>query len=196
MIASNYYRKNAKGVFLKGNIPSLKNSKEIQVYKKWIPDPNDPTSKILKQFNRLGYSKSVDKYLKEYEDIYMQAKVDIMNLFKGDEVWHIGFYFCRDSRRKFDFNNVTQIIQDLFVKYNYISDDNMTALYPYPLGYELNTSEPGVWIYNVKNLIPLEALIRHYDTLSDNIIKETNGEPTIEFDNALRTSEFLKTLIK
>lgn len=176
MIKQDYYFN--KGVFLQGNIPSLKNSKEIQIFKKWIPDPNTPGSKILKQFNRLAPSKTVETYLKNFEYVYMQNKVDIMNLFGKDKIWHVGLYFVRDSKRKFDFNNASQIIQDLFVKYGYLEDDNMDFLRPYPLGYHVNPDKPGVLICNVKDVMPLKALLCHFEGIIEKC--DTDMSPVID----------------
>lgn len=191
MINNKYYL-NKKGVFLKGNIPSLKNSKEIQTYKKWVEDPDDNNSKILKKFNRLAPSKTVEKYYKEYEHKYLEHRVDIMNLFKGDNIWHMGLYYVRDSKRKFDFNNASQIIQDLMVKHNYLPDDNMEYLYPYPIGYHVNPDNPGVWICNVKDLISSEYILEHFER----IIDESDTPLSQSIDHALYAISEIKKLKK
>jgi len=45
----------------------------------------------------------------------------------------IGFFFIRDSKRLFDFNNMTQCPQDAMVFHKWIPDDNITEMVPIPL---------------------------------------------------------------
>ncbi len=179
-----------KGVFLNGNIPSLKNSKEIQTYKKWVTDDTHDNSYVLKEFKRLGPSKTVETYYKNYGHVYVQNKVEIQNLFKNDKIWKVGFYFLRDSHRKFDFINAVQIIQDLMVKYNYFEDDNMDYIWPYPLGYEVNKDNHGVIICNVNNFYPLDAIIDYFE----NIINSTELDLLPEIDHSLFAISKIKLL--
>lgn len=63
----------------------------------------------------------------------------------------IGFHFVRDSKRKFDFHNIVQIVLDLMTAHNFIYDDNMDYVLPYPLklkgcAYSIDKKNPGVWI--------------------------------------------------
>ena len=63
----------------------------------------------------------------------------------------IGFHFIRDSKRKFDFHNIVQIVLDLMTAHDYIEDDNMDCVLPYPLklenkAYSIDKKNPGVWI--------------------------------------------------
>ena len=200
MLFANHYLFQ-KGVFLKGNIPSLKNSKEIQTYKKWIPDPDDPSSKILRQFNRLGPSKTVNKYLIDWENQYPMHKVDIQNLFRNDKPWIIGFYFVRDSKRKFDFNNATQIVQDLMVKYNYFgfdsngkpNEDHMDNIWPVPLGYTVRPENPGVFLCNMKDIWSINSLISYFE----GIISKSDVPLSPEIDHCLYAiKELNKFLVK
>ncbi len=59
---------------------------------------------------------------------------------------YISFKFIRDSRRKFDYINPAQTIQDLMVKYNWIDDDNCTQLIPVFEIYEVDKENAGVYI--------------------------------------------------
>jgi galactose-1-phosphate uridylyltransferase len=63
----------------------------------------------------------------------------------------IGFHFVRGSKHKFDFHNAVQIIADLLVAHDFIEDDNMDCLIPYPLEingkyYTYDSKNPGVYI--------------------------------------------------
>ena len=116
-------------VFIAGNVPSLKNSKQ------WIP-----------RIKRLIPSKTVQKYLREYEYQFLQKRFVIKPLPAV-----IGFHFIRRTRHRFDFGNACQILQDLMVKHNWIEDDNMDCLIPVPLKingkwYTYDKEKPGVII--------------------------------------------------
>lgn len=45
----------------------------------------------------------------------------------------IGFYFVRDSNRRFDFHNAVQILADLFVSFGLIADDDCAHFLPVPV---------------------------------------------------------------
>ena len=85
--------------------------------------------KFSYQFNSLENKKKFKEMIKDKEKPYK-----------------IGFYFIRDSQRKFDYINIAQIIQDLMVKYEWIEDDNCTELVPVFLGYKVDKENPGVKI--------------------------------------------------
>jgi hypothetical protein len=115
-------------IFLKGNVPSSKNSKQ------W-------TGKTLIQ------SKTVRNYLKEYEIQYKLYANKFKEMIKNKKKpYYIGFYFIRNSKRKFDYNNLTQLPQDLMVKYKWLEDDNADYIIPVGIGYEVNKANAGVII--------------------------------------------------
>lgn len=58
----------------------------------------------------------------------------------------IGFYFIRDSKRRFDYINVCQKVADMMVDAGWIEDDDADHFNPVFLGYEVNKHEPGVRI--------------------------------------------------
>mgnify|MGYP003154210750 CR=1 FL=1 len=60
--------------------------------------------------------------------------------------YKISFKFHRSTRRKFDYINPAQTVQDLMVKYNWIEDDNCNYIIPYFEEYEYNKEKPGVTI--------------------------------------------------
>jgi hypothetical protein len=145
------------GIFFEGNVPSLKNSKEIQTGFRYQRDNKGgfiftkEGEKVKQKFTRLDYSKSVKDYLKRYEHQFQQYKVDIQRLFKGHTEWLVGIYFIRDSHRKYDYINACQIIADLMVKYTIIPDDNTLYFNPIFLGTEVDSGNPGFYIVCLNN---------------------------------------------
>lgn len=65
---------------------------------------------------------------------------------KHKKPYKIEMYFIRDTRRKFDYINSSQIILDLLTAHGIIEDDNMDEVKPVFLGYEVNKLNPGVRI--------------------------------------------------
>ncbi len=123
---------NKESIFIKGNVPSSKNSKQ------W-------TGKFLVN------SKTVQNYLKIHELEWVQARRDWSRMSAGvDFPIKVGFYFIRDSKRKFDFINAAQLPCDLMVKHGWIEDDDMSHLIPVFLGYEVNKENAGIKICILK----------------------------------------------
>lgn len=115
-------------IYLKGNVPSSKNSKQW-TGRKLIP------------------SKTVENYLEKYEIQYKLYANKFKELIKNKQKpYYIGFYFIRDSKRKFDYNNLTQLPQDLMVKYKWLDDDNADYIVPIGLGYTVNKAKAGLII--------------------------------------------------
>lgn len=135
-------------IFIPGNIPSLKNSK------RWIPPKKLNNGKMSK--GRLIMSKTVEKYLKTYEMLWPMHKTQFLNEIKNlSPPYHIGFHFIRDTRRRYDWINACQIVQDLMVKYNWITDDNIDYLFPHPFEIDgqfssHNPKNPGVYVKIIK----------------------------------------------
>ena len=87
------------------------------------------------------------RYIKETKDIYQEAGIYFKELIKDKEPpYKVSFKFIRGSRRKFDYVNPLQTIQDLMVKYGWLEDDNMTYLLPVLDDYEYDKENPGVYI--------------------------------------------------
>ena len=115
-------------IFVSGNVPSSKNSK------RW-------TGKMLIN------SKTVMKYYKAVEEqMLLNAKAFRNEFDNRNKPCRISFKFIRGSRRKFDYINPAQTIQDLMVKYNWIKDDNCTQVLPIFEEYEYDKESPGVLI--------------------------------------------------
>lgn len=106
------------------NVPSSKNSKT------W-------TGKILIK------SKLCQQYIKWAEPLF-KAQKDEWEKMKQEHTERplmVGMYFYRDSKRKFDFNNVSQILCDMMTANNYIVDDNINEMIPVYLGHEVVKKE-------------------------------------------------------
>lgn len=139
-------------IFIPFNVPSLKNSK-IKTSRGIF------ASKTVKKYlTALG----IQKYSSSKKEVIGYAKrpnifkeiVDskFKELLKGrDTPYLLGFHFVRDSKRDFDFNNATQIIQDLLVAHNVIEDDCCRIMIPLPYMkngnfYTIDKNNPGVYI--------------------------------------------------
>ena len=115
-------------IYLKGNVPSSKNSK------RWTG-------------RNLIPSKTVENYLEQYEIQYKLYANKFKEMIKDKKKpYYIGFYFIRNSKRKFDYNNLTQLPQDLMVKYKWLDDDNADYIVPIGLGYIVNKAKAGLII--------------------------------------------------
>ena len=124
---------NNKEWFIKGNVPSLKNSK---VKTSSGIFASKTVTKYLRSLGIQSYSAS-RKVVKGYSDIN-RPNLFLKSLegFKESITSYpikLGFYFIRDSRRKFDMGNVCQIILDLLTAHNLIEDDNVDFILPYPM---------------------------------------------------------------
>ena len=138
-------------IFIPGNVPSSKNSR-INTTK------GSFASKTVKSYlNSLGiqsYSSS-KKLVKGYvnkPNLIESLKEDFLKQTSGKELpLEIGFHFIRDSKRKFDFHNIVQVVLDLMTAHDIIIDDNMDCVIPFALKmdskfYSVNKENPGVWI--------------------------------------------------
>ena len=115
-------------IFIAGNVPSSKNGK------RW-------TGKYL------IHSKTTMNYIKETKEEYVKYKDKFHNMIESKEPpYKISFTFHRGSRRKFDYINPAQTVQDLMVKYQWIEDDNCMFIIPYFEEYDYNKEKPGVTI--------------------------------------------------
>lgn len=120
----------------------------------WIPY-NTPSSKNSRVWTgryfvvsalTTKWRKNTDKYWKEHKEEFLKQ------LQGKEKPYLIGLHFVRDSRRKFDFVNPVQSIQDEMKKQGWITDDNCGEILPYPLEiegryYSIDKSNPGVFIH-------------------------------------------------
>lgn len=120
-------------IFINGNTPSSKNSKQFVTLK---------SGKTL-----LINSKTVQKYIKESKTDWILNKNNFKKMIKDKEKpYKIELFFIRDSRRRFDYINAAQIIFDLMQEYGYIEDDDSTNVIPIFKGFEVDKVRTGVMI--------------------------------------------------
>lgn len=119
-------------IFIPGNVPSSKNSKT------W-------TGRFLVE------SKTSQKYRKATKDYFLLYKNKFKRMCHGLPPYHIGLYFVRDSKRRFDYINACQILADLMVTNGWLEDDNADFFVPVFLGYETNKLKAGVFITKVNS---------------------------------------------
>ena len=120
-------------IFIKGNTPSSKNSKQFVTLK------NGKTM--------LLNSKTVQKYIKESKGDWILNKNNFKKMIKDKEKpYKIELYFIRDSKRRFDYINAAQIVFDLMQHYGYIEDDDSTNIIPIFKGFEVDKAKAGVEI--------------------------------------------------
>jgi len=140
-----------KLIFIPGNVPSSKNSRINTKHGSFA-------SKTVKAYlNNLGiqsYSSS-KKTVKGYvnkPNLIENLREDFSDQTSGKQLpLEIGFHFVRDSKRKFDFHNVVQVILDLMTASDIIIDDNMDCVIPFALKidnkfYSVDKLNSGVWI--------------------------------------------------
>ena len=86
-------------------------------------------------------------YIKNTKEDWINSQKQFEELIKDKEVpYKIEFTFLRNSRRKFDYINPCQTVQDLMVKYDYIQDDNCDCIIASFGEYSYNKEESGVII--------------------------------------------------
>lgn len=142
---------NNKLIFIPGNVPSSKNSRINTKHGSFA-------SKTVKSYlNSLGiqsYSSS-KKLVKGYvnkPNLIENLREDFLKQTSGKELpLEIGFHFVRNSKRKFDFHNIVQVILDLMTAHDIIEDDNMDCVIPFALKidgkfYSVDKENCGVWI--------------------------------------------------
>ena len=118
-----------KEIFIPGNVSSSKNGKQ------W-------TGKYL------IHSKATRNYIKQSKPYYIENKKKFVEMIDKNVNYPIvvDFYFIRNSKRKFDYINPAQTVQDLMVEYDWIDDDNCDIIIPHFSGYHIDKEKAGVII--------------------------------------------------
>lgn len=116
-------------IYIPYNTPSSKNSKFITKDGKII------NSELVRKW----YSKTVPFWLNNKARFLLQLK-------DKEPPYHIVFYFVRDSKRKFDYINALQVIQDTMQKYGWLQDDNCDNIIPYFKPYRVNKEKAGCYL--------------------------------------------------
>ena len=120
-------------IFIAGNTPSSKNSKQFVTLK---------SGKTM-----LLNSKTVQNYIKNSKADWILNKRNFLKMLENKEKpYRIELYFIRDSKRKFDYINAAQIVFDLMQEYGYIEDDDSTNIIPIFKGFEIDKARTGVKI--------------------------------------------------
>ena len=154
-------------IFIQGNTPSLKNSKEIVNFNTKLSSCcGAPYFKLgnkkvcskcnqacgLRQRYSLVPSKTVKKYVEATHGRWVVAKDKFLELVKDQgKPYYVGLYYIRDSKRRFDFDNAGQIITDLMTQNHWIEDDDAGNIITYPLGYHVDKANAGVVILPFRN---------------------------------------------
>lgn len=136
-------------LFIKGNVPSLKNSK-IKTSRGIFSSKT--VNNYIRSFGIQSYSAS-RKQVKGYvtkKNEFLTIK-PYFEKYVRDYPIKVGFHFVRKSKHKYDFNNANQIIADLLTAHDIIEDDDTTQFLPFPLEidgrYDSYSKEnPGVFI--------------------------------------------------
>ncbi len=119
---------------------------------------NTPSSKNGRQWTgRCSVaSKSTQKYYRESKKYWEANKQDFLKMIRGMSFpIYVEFTFIRGSRRKFDYINPAQTIQDQMVKYGWIEDDNMCFMIPVFAPYRYDKENPGTEIRVFKQTKPI-----------------------------------------
>ena len=86
-------------------------------------------------------------YIKNTKQDWLDNKDKFLQLLENKQApYKIKFTFVRNSRRKFDYINPCQTVQDLMVKYDYIQDDNCDYILPCFGKYKHDKNNSGVII--------------------------------------------------
>ncbi|MDB5288570.1 MAG: crossover junction endodeoxyribonuclease RusA [Mucilaginibacter sp.] len=124
--AENWINENAHlGIYIKGNVPSSKNSKEIGKFKK--RDDNG----MLKEFTTLRDSAITTAFKRISRPQWVNGRRLFIGACSGLKLpISVEFTFIRDSLRRFDYHNAVQVCADIMVECGYITDDETCYLKP------------------------------------------------------------------
>ncbi len=149
-------------IFIKGNIPSLKNSK-VKTSRGIFHSPT--VSKFIRSLG-IQHFNSRKKEVKGYKDPLRPNEFEALrNSFEAmkngkNNPLIIGYHQVRNSKRSFEFSNSVEVLQDLFTSHDFIEDDNVKYVFPIPMTkdgeiaspenrdrlYSVDKNNPGVWI--------------------------------------------------
>lgn len=140
-----------KMVFISGSIPSSKNSK-VATSKGVFHSKS--VGKFLREQGIQHYSVSRKQitYYKTRPCLFPVKELSqLLSANHGTKPIKIGIHFVRQTKAKFDFHNICQIIFDLMVAFDIIEDDNMDCVLPFPLEmngkwYSVDKDNPGAYI--------------------------------------------------
>jgi hypothetical protein len=118
------------------NVPSLKNGKRIVRF-----------GSKAKPIVRLIPSALHQEYEKNTAVIWKLRAAQFKEMTKGlQKPYYVAIYLIRTDRRRFDFTNATDTIQDLMVKNGWIEDDNVYEMIPVYAGHHVDKAKAGCYI--------------------------------------------------
>ena len=186
--------KRKHAMFIPGNIPSLKNSKEIVQ----APTKNSTCcnaglmknnnilicTQCLKPTRRktnpyLVPSKTVEAYVKRTLNVWLDNKTNFFRVFGDKRPINCALFFVRDSKRRYDYHNAQQIIGDLMIKYGMLSDDDKNNVKFLPIGSIVDESCCGVIMFNLELfdlyiLKTLKRILYGKETKTETGLHDTN----------------------
>ena len=140
-----------KMVFISGSIPSSKNSKVAT--SKGVFHSKTVTKWLREQgIQHYSVSKKEITYYKTRPCIFpVEQLSQLLSASHGIKPVKIGIHFVRQTKAKFDFHNICQILFDLMVAFSIIEDDNMDCILPFPMQmngawYSVDKNTPGAYI--------------------------------------------------
>lgn len=114
-------------LFIHGNVPSKKNSKRLGV------------REGIKKDGTMGFlptircSKATNRYALESESQYIDLAPIFRKVYNSlEKPIKVEFLFFRETIQEWDFPNLCQMPLDLMVKHDWIADDNVNCILPYP----------------------------------------------------------------
>lgn len=140
-------------IWIPGQVPSLKNSK--QIFFKKTKSPMKGSVKCYMNGSPavpfITSSKQVKKYQNETAQYYQKYASVFRSLIQDLEPpYYVCFFFSIKRKSSFDFNNANHMVTDMMVKNGWLEDDNMDLLLPIPplngQAYQVSPKNPGVWI--------------------------------------------------
>ena len=122
-------------IFIKGSVPSLKNSK-VKTSRGIFHSPT--VSKYIRSLG-IQHFNSRKKEVKGYVDPNkpnviegLRKEFEAMLEGKSDPIF-IGYHHIRKTHALFDFSNSVELIQDLLTSHDIIMDDNVKYVFPIPM---------------------------------------------------------------
>ena len=138
-------------VFVQGSVPSSKNSK---VATKTGVFHSKTVGKFLRDQGIMHYSSSKKQitYYKTKPCVFPVKELSqLLSTSNSEKPVKIGMHFVRQTRARFDFHNICQILLDLLVAFDIIEDDSMDCILPFPMQiddkwYSVDKENPGCYI--------------------------------------------------
>jgi hypothetical protein len=125
-----------KWLYISGNVPSLKNGKEIARFGK----PPNIHTRLVPSKRHKAYAKATGHAWKELAPEFRAMAEPL------PKPLYVLMHFVRDSRRAWDFTNAVDTVQDLMVEYGWIEDDNVNEMFPLPANWKVAKAKAGVYI--------------------------------------------------